>query len=180
MRLLAVVDFQKDFVDGSLGFPEANKLDDIITKKIEEYEASGGQVVYTLDTHHDNYRNTQEGKRLPIPHCIRGTEGWELYGKVGTHFSTESVRFEKPTFPSALFMNWLMVQAEQGTVYTSVELCGLVSNICVLSNAVMAKAALPEAEIIVDARACLGPDRKLHEEALDVMEGLQITVKNRE
>ena len=79
MRLLAVVDFQKDFVDGSLGFPEANKLDDIIAKKIEEYEASGGQVVYTLDTHHDNYRNTQEGKRLPIPHCIRGTEGWELY-----------------------------------------------------------------------------------------------------
>ena len=178
-KLLIVVDYQKDFVDGSLGFAGAERLDPIIEQKIKDYEGEGHQVVYTLDTHHKDYMSTQEGRKLPIPHCIRGSEGWELYGRTGEHFSVESIRFEKPTFPSAMLLNWLLVQKEQGIEYQSVELCGLVSNICVLSNAVIAKAALPEAEILVDARATAGADLALHEKALDVMEGLQITVTNR-
>ena len=179
MKLLIVVDFQNDFVDGSLGFPDAPKLDAIIEEKITTFEKEGGQVVYTFDTHQENYMDTQEGKKLPIPHCIKGTKGWELYGETGKHFTKDSIGFEKPSFPSALLMNWLLSQREKGIVYTYIELCGLVSNICVLSNGIMAKAACPEAEIAVDARAVAGPDPVLHEKGLDIMEGLQISVLNR-
>lgn len=174
-RLLLVIDFQKDFVDGALGFPGADALDGPITQKIAQYRASGDDVLFTLDTHGPDYPDTQEGKRLPVPHCLRGSPGWESYGQVGRSRQPGDTAVEKAAFPSLELGSWL-----RGKEYERVELVGLVSYICVLSNAVVAKAALPEAEIVVDAACTAGPDPTLHKMALDLMEqALQITVVNR-
>ena len=174
-KLLLVVDYQKDFVDGALGFPGAEKLDGPIAQKIAAYHAAGNDVAFTLDTHGEDYFSTQEGRKLPITHCIRGTDGWELYGETGKARKPGDKVIEKPAFPSLELGNWLK---DKG--YEQIELVGLVSYICVISNAIVAKAALPEAEIIVDAACTGGPDGELHKKCLDLMEqGLQITVINR-
>ena len=168
-KILIIVDYQNDFVSGSLGFPEAVRLEEGICAKIKEYE--NDEIVYTLDTHRENYLDTQEGKKLPVVHCIKGTEGHELYGKV-KELLKDCRTFEKPTFPSADLLDYL-----RGGEYDVIELAGLVSSICVISNAVIAKAACPEAEIIVDSALTAGADAHMHEAALDVMRNLQITVK---
>ena len=173
-KLLIVVDYQVDFVDGALGFAGAERLDGPIAEKIAEYRAAGNDVVFTYDTHGANYAATQEGRKLPVAHCIAGSAGWELYGETGKAASPDDLRFRKPTFPSLELAEWL-----KGRAYRQVELCGLVSHICVLSNAVMVKAALPETEIVVDAALTASYDPALHEKALDVLEGLQITVLHR-
>lgn len=174
-KLLLVVDYQKDFLDGALGFPGAELLDGPIARKIKEYHANGDDVAFTLDTHGENYLSTQEGRKLPVVHCLRGTPGWELYGQTGKSRREGDLVLEKPAFPSLELGSWLR---ERG--YDQIELVGLVSYICVISNAVIAKAALPEAEILVDAACTAGPDPALHRAALDLMEkGLQITVVNR-
>ncbi|MCI9264259.1 MAG: cysteine hydrolase [Oscillospiraceae bacterium] len=172
--LLLVIDYQNDFVDGALGFPGAEELDSPIAQKIAQYHAAGDDVAFTLDTHGPDYLDTQEGKHLPVPHCLRGSEGWALCGETGKSRRHEDPVIEKPAFPSLKLGTWLR---EKG--YDRVELVGLVSYICVLSNAVIAKAALPEAEIVVDAACTAGPDLTLHEKALDLMETLQIAVTNR-
>ena len=175
-QLLLVVDYQKDFVDGTLGFPGAEKLDGPIAEKIAAYRSAGDDVAFTLDTHQENYPDTQEGRKLPVPHCLMNTEGWQLYGKTGQALDkSRDMVICKPTFPSLWLGNWLK---EQG--YDRIELVGLVSYMCVLSNAVVAKAALPEAELVVDAACTAGPDPRLHANALELMETLQITVINRE
>ena len=172
-KLLIVVDYQKDFVSGALGFAGAEKLDAVIAAKIRAYRAEGAEIVLTLDTHGEDYDSTQEGQKLPVPHCIRETDGWRLYGE--TCALLEDCRaFEKPTFGSAQLFDYL-----RGSDFGQIELCGLVSNICVLSNAVLAKTALPEAEIIVDAAATSAADAAMNEKALDVLEGIQVTVLNR-
>ena len=174
-RLLLVVDYQKDFVDGALGFAGAEKLDGPISAKIAQYRAAGDDVAFTLDTHQPNYLDTQEGRKLPVPHCLLNSAGWELYGETGRALDrSRDMVIGKGTFPSLWLANWL-----KGQGYDQVELSGLVSYLCVLSNAVMVKAALPEAEIIVDAACTAGPDPALHTKGLDVMEALQITVLNR-
>ena len=173
-RLLVVVDYQKDFVDGALGFPGAEALDGPIAERIAAYRAAGNDVVFTYDTHGGDYLRTQEGRKLPTPHCIAGEAGWELYGETGRAALPGDLRFRKPTFPSLELAEWL-----KGRSYGRVELCGLVSHICVLSNAVMVKAALPEAEVVVDARLTASYDPAAHEKALDVLEGLQVTVLGR-
>ena len=174
-KLLLVVDYQKDFVDGALGFPGAEKLDGPIAQKIAQYRAAGDDVAFTLDTHQADYLNTQEGRKLPVTHCVRGTEGWGLYGETAKAKQDGDTVIEKPAFPSLELGNWLR---EKG--YDQIEVVGLVSYICVISNAIVAKAALPEAEIIVDAACTGGPDPTLHEKCLDLMsQGLQITVVNR-
>lgn len=170
-KILVVVDYQNDFVDGSLGFPKAVSLESKIAEKIEEYRKTGGEVAFTFDTHEKNYLNTQEGKKLPVPHCLRGTEGWKLHKKIASARTDSDRCFEKGTFGSLKLAEYLSQND-----YDSVELVGLVSNICVLSNAVLAKAALPEAEILVDADCTASADEKMNREALDVMLGLQITV----
>ena len=172
-RLLLVVDYQRDFVDGALGFPGAEALDGPIAARIGEYRAAGDDVAFTLDTHGADYLSTQEGRKLPVPHCVRGSEGWQLYGDTGKLLDRARDKvFCKPAFPSLELGGWLL---EQG--YGAVELCGLVSHICVLSNAVVAKAALPEAEILVDESLTASYDPALHAKAMDVLEGLQVTVK---
>lgn len=173
-RLLIVVDYQVDFVDGTLGFPGAEALAGPIAQRIQEYRENGDDVVFTFDTHDIDYLETQEGRKLPVAHCIRDTEGWDLYGAVAEAAREEDEFFCKPTFPSLELGQWL-----EECEYAQVELCGLVSHICVLSNAVIAKAALPEAEIVVDAALTASYDPVLHEKALDVLEGLQVTVLNR-
>ncbi len=173
-KLLLVVDYQRDFVDGTLGFPGAEALDSLIAEKIDAYHAVGDDVVFTMDTHTPHYARTLEGQKLPVPHCIAGTEGWALYGETARAARSEDLRFSKPTFPSLELANWL-----RGRDYGQVELCGLVSYICVISNAVMVKAALPEAEILVDGRCTAGPDEELNRQALNLMECIHVTVTNR-
>ena len=171
MKLLVVVDFQNDFVNGSLGFEGAELLDQKIADKIREYHENKDQVIFTLDTHDSNYLNTLEGKKLPVAHCIKKTKGYELYGKTALEAKDSDLCFEKNTFPSLDLANYL-----KGKAFESVELAGLVSNICVLSNAVMIKSALPETEIIVDTECTGSFDKALNEKCFDIMEGLQITV----
>ena len=184
-RLLIVVDYQKDFVDGALGFEGAELLDERIAEKIREYHANGDYVAYTMDCHSSHYMDTQEGRNLPIPHCIEGSPGWDLYGKTAESILDRDKMYRKETFGSAkLFegLNSAQKAANQaGTYpYVSIELVGLVSNICVISNAIIAKAACPEVPIIVDASCTASSDTRLHEATLDVLEGLQIKVTNRD
>ena len=183
-RLLIVVDYQNDFVDGALGFEGAELLDERIARKIDEYREAGDNVCFTLDTHHKDYLETQEGRKLPVVHCIEGTHGHELYGEVAARIHDTDSVFMKPTFGSAALFERLAkrqaVAMELGTLpFESIELVGLVSNMCVLSNAVMARAACPDVPIIVDAACTAAPDAAMNEKALDIMEGLQIRVDNR-
>ena len=183
-RLLIVVDYQNDFVDGALGFEGAETLDERIGEKIDQYRETSDTIMFTLDTHHRDYLETQEGRNLPIPHCIEGTEGHELYGKVAERLHESDTVFLKPTFgSSALFERLMGVQAVADGIGTepfeSIELVGLVSNMCVLANAVIARTACPNVPIIVDASCTDAPDLEMNEKALDIMEGLQIQVINR-
>lgn len=178
-KLLIVVDFQKDFVDGSLGFKEAESLDERIYQKIQDYQKEAADIIFTFDTHEEHYLETQEGKNLPVEHCFKGKPGWELFGKVGAfykdHQDDSNIKaIEKGAFASLTLGNYLVDKD-----YDQVELVGLVSNICVISNAIIVKAALPEAKVIVDANCTGSAMTDLHEKALDVMVGLQIEVVNR-
>lgn len=168
-KLLIVVDYQNDFVDGSLGFEKAKKLEEGICEKIKAFE----NVVFTFDTHEENYLATREGRDLPVPHCIVNTPGWNLYGNV-QKLSVGREMFFKNTFGSKNLFDWLSCNP-----FDEITLVGLVSNICVLSNAILAKTAQPQAEIVVDASLTASADEALHEKALDVLEGLFIRVDNR-
>lgn len=171
MKTLVVVDYQVDFVNGALGFPGAEKLEPVILGKIEECRRSGGQVVFTLDTHGEDYLSTAEGRKLPVPHCIKGTPGHGLYGKAAQAVRPEDIVIEKPAFGSLELADLLKRLSPE-----EVELCGLVTDICVISNAVIAKAALPESRVCVDSAACAAADPQAHERALKVMAGVQIDV----
>lgn len=169
-KLLVVVDYQNDFVSGSLGFPGAELLESGIVDKIQEYIKNEDDVVFTMDCHGEDYLSTREGKNLPVPHCIKGTEGYLPYGKTAEYHTGRPV-FDKSSFGSAELFDFVRQQS-----YGSIELCGLVSNICVLSNAVLCKAAQPEAEIIVDSELTASHDRQLNEKTLDVLKSIQVTV----
>lgn len=171
MKALIVVDYQVDFVCGALGFEGAEKLEPVILNKIEQCRKDGGQVIFTLDTHGEDYLSTAEGKKLPIVHCVDGTEGHKLYDKVADAVQDGDIVIKKPSFGSMELADLL-----KKCGFDEVELCGLVTDICVLSNAVIAKAALPEAKIVVDGSACGTADPEAHERALGSMRGVQIDV----
>ncbi|MGN1339434.1 MAG: cysteine hydrolase family protein [Oscillospiraceae bacterium] len=171
MKALVVVDYQKDFVDGALGFPGAEKLEPLILSKIYDCRRNGGQVIFTLDTHGEDYLSTAEGRKLPVVHCVKGTPGHGLYGRVAGAVLPEDVVIEKPAFGSLELADYLRRLSPE-----EVELCGLVTDICVVSNAIIAKAALPESRILVDCAACATADPAAHENALAVMRGVQIDV----
>ena len=173
-KLLIVVDYQNDFVTGSLGFPKAETLEDPICRKIATYRNAGDDIVFTLDTHGGDYLETMEGKKLPITHCSRSSQGWQLFGKVAALRSPKDTVFEKPTFGAAGLLAYLTEHD-----YDTIELCGLVTNLCVLSNAVIAKTARPDADIIIDAACTASFDDTMHEKALDVLAGIHCTVVNR-
>lgn len=171
MKCLIVVDYQNDFVTGSLGNPAAAALDEGIAARIRSARAEGWDVIFTLDTHEDNYMTTREGKYLPVPHCIRGTQGHALYGQTALEQHPEDAVFCKETFGSKGLFAHLR---EKG--YEAVELCGVVTNICVISNAVIAKTALPEADVAVHAALCASNDPALHHKALEVMASFQVEI----
>lgn len=184
-RLLIVVDFQKDFVDGALGFSGALPLRERIAAKIMEYQDRGDKIVYTIDTHGAGYLETQEGRNLPIPHCIKGSEGQKLDESI-QHLFRENVdkMFFKGTFGSSELFDWLrevnkLADDMDKIPFECIELVGLLSNICVISECVIAKTACPEVPIIVDALCTASNDPKANEAALDVMKSLQIKVINR-
>ena len=171
MKALIVVDYQVDFVCGALGFEGAEKLEPIILGKIEQCRNDGGQIIFTLDTHGEDYLNTAEGKKLPIVHCVDGTEGHKLFGKIAAAVQDGDIVIKKPAFGSMELADLL-----KKCDFEEVELCGLVTDICVLSNAVIAKAALPEAKIVVDGSACGTADPAAHKRALGSMRGVQIDI----
>ena len=171
-RLLIVVDMQKDFIDGALGFEEAKDIIPGIASKISEYKSSGDEVVYTLDTHFENYMDTMEGKKLPVPHCIKGSEGHKLCDEL-CGLLEDCRLFEKYTFGSMELARYIEDNCKE---FSSIEVCGLVSNICVISNTVLAKAAAPETEIIVDSKLTSCFDPKLTEAALDICRSIHVTV----
>lgn len=176
MECLFVIDYQKDFVDGALGFPGAEELDEKIARRVRAY--GPGRVWFTQDTHAEDYLNTREGKLLPVPHCVRGTPGWENYGATACALKeVGAVGIEKTAF--AVDTADPKVLAALPGAAERIELCGLVSSICVISNAVALQSRYPEARIVVDAELTGGGDQALHEKALDVMAGLQVEILNR-
>lgn len=171
MKCLIVVDYQVDFVSGALGNAAAAALDEGIAARIRQARQEGWDVIFTLDTHEENYMSTREGKYLPVPHCIRGTEGHGLYGQVAREQHAEDAVFCKETFGSRELFAHL-----QEKDYAAIELCGVVTNICVISNAVLAKTALPEADVAVNAALCASNDAALHQKALEVMASFQVDI----
>lgn len=165
-KLLVVVDMQNDFVNGSLGTKEAESIVSAVKGKIETYKAQEDEVVFTMDTHYDNYLETLEGKSLPVKHCIEGTDGWRLCPALEDF---EGSRFEKPTFGSVSLARYV-VEKE----YESIELVGLCTDICVISNALILKAVLPGTPIIVDAACCAGVTPESHRNAIEAMRMCQI------
>ncbi len=183
-RLLIVVDYQRDFVDGSLGFPEAVALDERIASKIDAYHSADDIVAFTFDSHTNHYRASQEGKYLPIAHCVIGTPGWDLYGKTAEARLERDLAFKKNTFGSNQLFSYLSTtdrasQEEGMNPFVSIELVGVATNICVIANAVIAKTACPEVPIIIDASCTAAPDAQLYNKTLDVCDGLQIKVEHR-
>jgi len=174
-KLLVVVDYQNDFVTGSLGFDAAVKIEDNIVEKIKEYRDMGedGEVIFTMDTHEEDYMETVEGKNLPVPHCLEDGDGWTLYGKVAEMAEVGDKMFCKPTFPSYDLAEYLR---ERAYMYESVEFAGVVTNICVISNVVMAKAAMPDVPQIVDVKCVASNDPEMEEASLKVMENLHVKV----
>lgn len=170
-RLLAVIDMQKDFIDGALGTPEAQAIVPYVAEKIRACLERGDEVVFTLDTHGADYMDTLEGRKLPVPHCIKGTEGWALCRELA---DIPGRRFEKRTFGSLELADY----AAAGQ-YEEVELAGLCTDICVISNAMLIKAAMPETEVLVDCACCAGVTPESHENALKAMEMCQIQVTGR-
>ena len=176
MRYLFVIDYQNDFVDGALGFPGAEKLDEKIAAKVRAY--GKGKVLFTRDTHFENYLTTREGKNLPVPHCIKGSQGWQVYGETAKALA----EVDAPGIDKLVFGMDVTDPATAAVLperADEIELVGLVSNICVVSNAVVLQSKYPEATIIVDAACTDSFDKTLHEKVLDVLAGFQVTVINR-
>lgn len=170
-RLLVVIDYQNDFVTGALGFSDAKDVEATIVKLLNEFKANGDDIVFTKDTHFDNYLETQEGRNLPIIHCIKGTVGHEVSGEPAKYLQDAKKVYEKSAFGSLDFANELAKEN-----YREIVLVGLVTNICIVSQAVLAKTALPEALITVYRSGVNSYDKKLHSETLNVLEGLQVQV----
>lgn len=181
-KLLVVVDMQKDFVNGSLGFPKAETLVEGIKEKVNKYIANGDHVVFTYDTHFTDYLKTREGRNLPIEHCILGTEGHKLVDEleeIANDIKNKRVHICHKENKFGYDVNKILVKMLNSDEVAEIELVGVVTNICVISNAVTFQTAFPEASLTVDASLCASFNDDLHEKALDVMEGLQVTVINR-
>ena len=171
-HILVVVDIQKDFVDGALGSAEAVAIVDNAAQKIEEFE---GEIFVTYDTHFDNYMNTAEGAKLPVPHCIKGTEGWELNEKIAKSLENKKyTAVEKLTYGSVELPK--LVANLVGAEDFDITLIGLCTDICVVSNALILKANFPEKEIFVDAACCAGVTVDSHNSALNTMKMCQINI----
>lgn len=169
MKVLVVVDMQRDFIDGALGTPEAVAIVPQVIEKIEEYEREGDLIIFTRDTHSENYLDTREGRFLPVKHCVEDTYGHEIPTEI---LRGHNLVIDKPTFGSVELMQYLA-----HVDFDEVELIGLCTDICVVSNAMLIKARFPEAEISVDASCCAGVTPETHAAALTTMKMCQINIK---
>lgn len=177
MKVLVVVDMQKDFVDGALGSPEAQAIVPNVAAKVKEYtEMEDGLVVYTKDTHFADYMDTREGRYLPVPHCIFETEGWKIVPEVLN--DKAAVFLNKDTFGCSVIAEEIgyIINGELDQEIDSIEVCGLCTDICVVSNALILKANFPEIPFVVDSACCAGVTPEKHEAALEVMRSCQIEV----
>lgn len=163
-KVLIVVDMQNDFIDGSLGTPEAQAIVPNVQKKIEEYKSRGDEIIFTRDTHQSDYLNTNEGKHLPIKHCIEGTYGWQI---------ADGLEVENCGYVNKSTFGW---RYWSDHIFKEIELVGLCTDICVVSNALILKAIFPEADITVDASCCAGVTPESHKAALTTMKMCQINV----
>lgn len=170
---LIVVDMQNDFVDGSLGTPEAQAIVENVVRKVRSFP---GNVVFTLDTHHADYLSTQEGTLLPVEHCIEGTHGWQLVDALeGIRTARDLPAYRKETFASVELARDL-ARANEEEPLERIELIGLCTDICVVSNALTLKGFMPEVPLSVDARCCAGVTPEAHEAALRTMESCQVRI----
>lgn len=167
MKVLCVIDMQNDFIDGALGTKEAVSIVPAVKDKISLYRKKGDTVIFTRDTHLENYMDTQEGKKLPVPHCIKGTTGWEITEKLDT---ASDVIIDKPTFGSYVLSDYVSGLSN----VEEIELIGLCTDICVISNAMLLKAKLTETPIRVDSSCCAGVTPESHLNALEAMKMCQI------
>ena len=168
MKYLIVVDMQNDFTVGTLGSPHAAA---IIPNVVEKVKAFSGKVIFTRDTHGDDYLQTQEGKKLPVVHCVKDTNGWQICDELIPYVDTT---VDKVTFGSVQLPHLLR---SLGEPIEEIELCGLCTDICVISNAMILKAAFPEVTIRVDATCCAGVTMESHNTALNAMKAVQIEVR---
>lgn len=184
MKILVAVDLQNDFIDGTLGTKEAQAIVPNVIEKLKNVNRNETLILFTKDTHHENYMDTLEGKMLPVPHCIENTDGWSIKkeissivdGTPGLVCSTGEIinsRIYKNTFGSDVLRDFLI---ENSDVIEDVEFLGLCTDICVVSNALMARQTLPNTKIIVDASCCAGVAPETHKAALETMKMCQITV----
>lgn len=163
-KTLIVVDMQKDFIDGALGTKEAVAIVENVKRKIAEYQQNGDEIIFTRDTHQADYLSTNEGKYLPVEHCIEGSDGWKI--QEGLEIPG-AIYIDKPTFG---YLNWADYNLED------VEIIGLCTDICVVSNALIIKAVYPEIKVAVDASCCAGVTPESHEAALTTMKMCQVEV----
>lgn len=179
MKYLIVVDMQNDFIDGALGTPEAGAIVDNVIEKINSFN---GEVMWTMDTHGKNYLDTQEGKNLPVIHCVDGSDGWQVATKIGDALyrktNGRSACYCKPTFGSISLGKDMELLAESGTEIEEIVLIGVCTGICVISNALLLKAFLPEVKITVDASCCACVTPESHKNALAAMKVCQINIEN--
>ena len=169
MKVLAIIDMQKDFIDGALGTKEAIAIVPKVAARLAQARADGETVVFTRDTHHADYLSTQEGRKLPVPHCLGGTDGWQIDAALAVE---DAPIFDKPGFGSPALIEYLRsLPALEG-----VEFIGLCTDICVITNAMMTKGALPEVPLSVRADCCAGVTPQSHETALQAMRMCQISI----
>ena len=169
MKVLCVIDMQNDFIDGALGTAEAVAIVDNVREKIDLYRKNGDMVIFTRDTHFENYMETSEGKNLPVPHCIKGSNGWQISDKLEVG---ESTVIDKPTFGSIELAEYM---ASLDSV-EEIEFVGLCTDICVISNVLLLKAKLHETPISVDSSCCAGVTPQSHNNALEAMKMCQIKI----
>ena len=167
MKILVVVDMQKDFIDGALGSAEALSIVPAVKALIQGFD---GKVYFTRDTHFDNYMQTEEGKHLPVPHCVKDTEGWQIHPELDALRTTAPI--DKLTFGSRELISLLANEQD----VESITLCGLCTDICVISNALVIKAYYPEIPLYVVANACAGVTPESHQNALSAMKMCQIEI----
>lgn len=172
MNYLIVVDMQVDFVNGALGTKEAQAIVPAVDACIRRFIQDGAKVIFTRDTHFENYLSTQEGRNLPVEHCIKNTSGWQIIPELQDYCTSV---IDKPTFGSTDLMDMLRTEHAQEPI-SSITLIGICTDICVISNAMLLKAAMPEVPIFVEAACCAGVTPESHENALAAMKMCQIQV----
>ena len=177
-NILIVVDMQKDFVTGTLASKDAQAILPKVKEKIEVYDRAGKEIIFTRDTHGEDYMQTNEGKHLPVPHCIKGTDGWQICAELTDGITSEYKTVDKPTFG---FLGWKDVLASETADGSDldIEMIGVCTDICVVSNALILKALYPEATVRVDAGCCAGVTPEAHAAALVTMRACQVDVTDK-